>query len=229
MTQGGAEQGAGGATRLQVASRGAAGRIVPAPFQGGHAEGPADSDLAARRADLAGGFAVLMASCSGLRRAVRSSPAAARLGRPLGHLAVALQAADSTDQRLAHLEAAAARRAGLDDLARHAANRVIARQTAALAEAVTATATALTREIDAIERLAADGPDGGLADCLAALRVDVAGLARAAGGLGALAWELDAAPGAQTPAAVLATVDLGWMQALYTMDAEREVHARAFV
>lgn len=163
---------------------------------------------------------------------------APRLRAPLGRLMAAGQVRDTFDQRMAHVEGAFRRAAVLEEAERAAVFHVTAMQLVELSRLIEKTAGEAGAAFHGLGELAETPSDDVGSREPAPQNTALAALARA--GLRAAA-DLSAASEIlaieaeghaalverSVPAAQIAAADLGWMLALYTMDAERRVHRMA--
>ncbi|MCL5776515.1 hypothetical protein M1105_05875 [Limibaculum sp. FT325] len=189
-----------------------------------HAPSPmaAAEALGTLRARLAACFTAMLETSATLRATLgRSSP---RLAAPVGRLAVALQAADASDQRLAHVEAMALRHDALEGADGLAVARIMARQLASLGETLAGVVNQIEAELVPISNAVGDGAG---AVSVAGMRLDAALLSGLAREIDAFGRQVDPGHAGGMIVEAASRADLGWLTALYTMDAEREVHARA--
>lgn len=224
----------------------------PAPADPLKGAAPPDAALAALTEEIAATFEATMSGARRLRKALspliaaagaeglpaEASERATVLKQARQRISTAAQTSDAAAQRLEHIAAAVALAAEHDAPERGLAAVIIAAQAAALAETlmdetfvIEAAARVIVEEAPALARLVAavQDPSTSLDDAIAALDADgVTPLRRAAGALADLAPALGAAV-APTADEAEPTGDaaLAWMAELYTMEAERQVHAEA--
>lgn len=136
----------------------------------------------------------------------------------------AMQARDSLDQRIAHIESILTRLPMLDPDARAWAECVTAGQLRGIAGLLTESGAAAERAFAAAQtHLTAAGPDhapDGAMTIATQGRAAVAVILGAAADLGVVADRIDQSVMPEGAA------DLAWISALYTMDAERDIHAK---
>jgi hypothetical protein len=155
----------------------------------------------------------------------------AQLRRPLGQLVATAQMRDMFDQRLSHIVAAETGAAGRDATTRAAAGVVAARLLSDLADLVDGAGGAASVGFLTVSDMAEECEDPEIAAALRHAAEDGQGIAdallEAGGQLAALAEARQAGIDAGVPGEAIARADLGWLEALYTMEDERQSHATA--
>lgn len=200
-------------------------------------EGPLDAALLAEIAET---FLALTRAAQALRRA---DPATQRrLNRSVAALAECGQAEDSLRQRADHVREAAEIATARDPATRGAAAWVVARQVEGMAQRLAEAGEAAGFAFSAAEDWLAEADACLGAEAVAWLEDVVREGGDAASRLSAAAdalmerartleGEAQALAGGMAaghgPASGRDRIDLGWMEALYTMDDERRVHAAA--
>ena len=190
---------------------------------------PEPSSHEAISARVHAAFDALVATAASAPRP--AGPLGAQLRRPLGQLVATAQMRDVFDQRLSHIVAAETGAAGRDAATRAAAAVVAARLISDLADLVDGAGGAASVGFLTVADMAEECDDPETATALRHAAEDGQGIAdalvEAGGDLAALAEARQAGIDAEVPGEAIAHADLGWLEALYTMEEERRSHATA--